>query len=404
MKKLLFLTFNYPYGRFNPSDQCTVRIMEDLALSGKYEVHCVSYRGEKKNYKSIEGVRMKLLPFREKVHNYPKWLIRLILILKMPIYPRTSLTVHKKFCHECKAIVTKENYDLVIAQCYPMSSALTGVWLKQRGYITHLMILFWDSIYGKIPRRVIPEGFALRRQRELEDKIAYYTDLLVSLYPLKSFHDEYSDIPNAQGKRVYLGIPSIKKPSVPKETMYNRVIQEDKINMLYSGTIFRSEYVSYLVNLLNASSVAERVNLIFFSRGVSDNEFQRLQKTFKGTIQFSGWIPLDDLLSLYPKVDVFVSFPGNPTAIRSKVFEYMSFGKPLMLLFDADNDVNVTTFSRYPAFIALDERKDTLDNLESIEHFIMQNTNNNVSFEEVEKLFPLDTVSSYVKMIDKLLL
>lgn len=39
MKKILFLSFSYPYGHFGPSDQCTMKIMDALVRTGKFEVH-----------------------------------------------------------------------------------------------------------------------------------------------------------------------------------------------------------------------------------------------------------------------------------------------------------------------------------------------------------------------------
>ena len=43
MKKILFLSFNYPYGEFGASTNSTVRIMKYLSNIDKYEIHCCSY-------------------------------------------------------------------------------------------------------------------------------------------------------------------------------------------------------------------------------------------------------------------------------------------------------------------------------------------------------------------------
>lgn len=402
MKKILFLTFNYPYGHFGPSDLCSTKIMDALVKTGKFEVHNVSYSGTKKSYADINGVHLHMLGFPEKQHKRPDWLIRLLLLLKTPIYPYTQPLISKKVYRACVPVLQKENFDLVIAQCNPEESLRVGVWLKKNNLANKLVVIFWDSIYGKLPRRVIPKRFALRRQYKSENEIAKYTDVLISLYPLRAFHEEYGDVPNAIGKREYLGIPSVIRPEFRGESNYKYVIKQDEINCLYSGTIFRREYVTYLVELLNRTTIAERINLIFFCRGVGETDFEECRKNFRGTIQSSGWIPLNDLLSLYPMVDYFLSFPGNPTAIRSKVYEYMSYGKPLILLYDDDNDVNVSTFSKYPACIALDERCAVDGNAKKIEPYIIDNKKMQIPFEDVEELFPRDTVSYYVKLIDKI--
>lgn len=402
MKKILFLTFEYPHGHFGASSQCSTRIVEAMARSSEFEVHNISYSGTKKNYRDIDGVQLHLLGYPERISKSPRWVIQLKLFLKIPFYPFTRLFNSLRLYHTCRAIVKADKYDLVIAQCNPEESVWVGTWLKKNGYAQRLMVIFWDNIYGRLPRRVIPEKFALRRQRKAENFIAKYADLLVSLYPLKTFHSEYGDVPNASGKRAYLGIPSIIKPNARGISSHANVIKEGKINMLYSGTIFRKEYVSYFVEMINHTSIAEKVNLIFFSRGVSNSDFEHLQKQFKGSIQFSGWIPLNDLLALYPSVDFFVSYPGVATAIRSKVYEYMSYGKPLVLLYDDDQDVNVSTFSCYPACLALDERRPAEDYAKIVEPYLLEKLHVSVPFEEVEKSFPDDTAEAYVRLIESL--
>lgn len=398
MKKILFLTFDYPFGHFGPSTQCTTKIMQALFQTGQYEIHNISYAGVKKNYADIEGIHIHKLGFPERLHHRPKWLIHLLLLIKLPIYPFTKYINCRRLYKACVPILQKERFELVVAQCNPEESVWAGTWLKKNGFADKLMIIFWDNIYGKVPRRVIPKRFALNRQRKAENFIAKYADTIVSLYPLMDFHKKYGDVSNAIGKRVYLGIPSITPPKHLQASKYSYVIQKNRINILYSGTIFRKEYVSYLVELFNYTNCAEKINLIFFSRGVSEEEFSVFKNNFKGTIQTNGWIPLEELLALYPSVDFFMSFPGNPTAICSKVFEYMSYGKPLLLIYDDDNDVNVATFSRYPFCHSIDKRKPAKNNSKAVEAYLAENTGKKIVFEEVERIFPYDTVSAYVDL------
>ena len=142
--------------------------------------------------------------------------------------------------------------------------------------------------------------------------------------------------------------------------------------------------------------------MIFFCRGVDESVFEECRKNFKGTIYSSGWIPIDDLLALYPKVNYFLSFPGNPTAIRSKVYEYMSYGKPLIILYDDDSDVNVRTFSRYPACLSIDERLKNSEQINEVENYLENTKECEINFEKVEELYPLDTVSAYTALIERI--
>lgn len=406
MKKILFLSFAYPYGHYNPSDQCSTRIMRALVDTGKYEVHnisCISKNDKPSSYPIIDGVTTHFLPFPEGKLFYTRWITHIRIFLLLPFYPIKHLWANWRYYRACKTFLKNTNYDLVIAQCNPEYSVIAGSLLKKNCYIDKLMVIFWDNFYGKLPRRFVPDSYAIRRQRKVESWIARYADSLVSLYPLKEFHEKYGDVNEAKGKRHYLGIPSIIQPTVNGESSYKDIIKEDMINILYSGTIFRAEYVKFLVHIMNETKYAKRINLIFFSRGVSESVFSELRASFKGTIHSSDWIPHKELLELYNHIDFFVSFPGLPSAIRSKVFEYMSYGKPLILLFDDVTDVNVTTFSRYPACLSVDDNTLTKDKVRAMESYLDEYRDKNIPFEQVLKLFPLDSARAYVDMIDILL-
>ena len=404
MKKILFLSCNYPYGLFGPSTLCTSRIMECLCQDENYEVHNISFpKNSKPSYSVLDKVHLhflKQIPSWKKRSRISSCIKNIISVLT---YPNNSPLVNRRFYRDCLKLIKGQQFDLVIAQCFPEKCVWAGTWLKEKGYIDQLMVIFWDNLYGKLPQRFIPKTYALRRQRKAEGHIAQQADLLISLYPIKVFHDQYGDLPEARNKRVYLGIPSISRPQQLPCSSYQNVLKAGMINMVFSGTIFRREYVSFLIDLFNLSSMSEKINLIFFARGVSDEDFKSFKRIFRGNIEYNGWIPINDLHALYPFADFFMSYPGNPSSICSKVYEYMSYGKPILLLYDTEQDVNVSTFSKYPAFMAIDIRKPARENIDAVDTFIITNQNCIIPFEETEKLFPNDSAAAYVQCIKEML-
>lgn len=400
MKKVLFLSFNYPEGGFGPSTLCTSRVMSELVNNNDCEVHCLSYdNGGKNTYPIIEGVIMHRVGIKPTRNPSSKFLIHLFSFLKIPLFPFNSLVNDYRHYKVCKRIIGDEKYDLVVAQYATEQSLISGVLLKKNHCIDNLMILFWDNIYGKLPRRVIPKRFAGRRQYKIENWMAKYADTLVSLYPIKSFHQEHGDVPNAKGKRLYLGIPSILRPKDLKSTDYQYLIKKDKINMVVSGTIFKKDYLLYFVELLNKSNFSQVINFIVFTRSISREEVSSLNDSFNGTIEAPGYIPVNELMAIYPQVDFFVSFPGAPTAICSRVYEYMSHGKPVILLYEDDMDVNVRIFAKYPYCESFDCRLPSDNHMLRFDEYLSSSKGITVPFERVEDLFQEDTASAYVKMI-----
>lgn len=407
MKRILFLSFAYPYGHFGPSDNCTVRIMDALVQAGKYEVFnisCAPSRANSKpNYKLIEGVNNIYLPFPEKFAHHSYFIEHLLLALKIPFYPLYDIHRIWKYYKACEAILKKEQFDLVVAQCAPQESVISAVLLKKYGYINKLMVLFWDNIYGKVPRLVIPKWFAIYRSRRVETWIARYANSLISPTPVKSFHELYGEVPTAKDKRVYLEHPSIMKRKFPVSSIIGTFLREDKMNVIYAGRIYFKEQLVYCVDMLNKTSIAEKINLILLTKGISGTDAEHLSNTFKGSMIISDWLPLDDLYALYARVDFCIAIPGYPTSVSSKIYEYMSFGKPILLFYTYDNDVTKLACQRYPYFNAINFRKNTDETSRQAEFFFTQHYGKTVPYEDVERLYPTATASAYVNCISKII-
>lgn len=358
------------------------------------EVHCISSSGVKETYDQIPDIILHPIDFSASTK---KNIFRYILYALM--FPIWNICDGYRLYKLCKYITTQTHFDLVVAQYHQEPSLLAGVWLRRKGLIKNLTVIFWDNLYGKTPRRFLPRWFSVPRLKRMENYVARHADALISLYPIKEYHYKHGDVSAAIGKRYYLGIPSIIPPATKINTIYRKVIDPNKINILYSGTIFRKSYVDYFVDVLNQTKYAEQINLIFFSRGVDNNVFEVVKQKFKGKIHTNDWIPLNELLSLYHDVDFFISFPGVPTAIRSKNYEYISYGKPIFILYDDDRDVNVSTFTKYPLSFAFDQRVPVATNAEAISIFIERTSNKIMEYDTIEALYPLDTASAYVQLL-----
>lgn len=404
MKRILFLSFAYPFGHYGPSDNCTVRIMEALALNGTNEIWNISYKPQNNNsqpnYKVVKGVNLLFLPFSENKTHHSFAIEHLLLLLKVPFYPLFSLRSLLKHYKACRALLDGRHFDLVVSQCAPQDSVISGTLLKRSGLISKHMVLFWDNIYGKMPRMLIPKWFARYRSRIVENWIARYSEKLVSPIPVKSFHDQFGDVKAAVGKRVYLGHPLINRPCTSGIPVKPGFVKTDKINIIYAGRLYCVDDIQYAIELLNSIPFAERINLVlFFYQMPSENERSRMRHGFKGTIVFSGRIPIDDLLCLYSQADVFLGFAGgNYSQVISKIYDYMCFGKPVVYFYKDDNDVNLREFAKYPLFTSIDIRL-SLSKNNSIKDFLALNLGRQVPFERVESLFPTATATAYVDQI-----
>lgn len=405
MKKILFLAYRYPFGTYNATTACSVKVMEALAQNPEYEVHCVSYKqgpDDKQPYSTIRNVRLHPISLKEPRKSRNKYMGYFQMALRIPLYPIYSLRRIYRHYLACKKICKKEKFDLVLGHYFSEECAFTGMLLKKFGVIGNYAVIFWDNMYGKEAARFIPQGFALRRKKKTENYLARYTDALISLYPIKAYHDKFGELPAAVGKRHYLGIPFVLPPQAPVQTSYLQVVKPGKINILYSGSIIKPEYIERFIDILNNYCGADNINLIFFSRGLSEEKFDSLRSKFRGTIQSPGYIPVRELLSVYTHVDAFISFPGDIHSICCKVYDYMSYGRPVLILFDSADDVNVETFSKYPLSHCLNINQDRGIINREIDTFIKTMIGKTIPFNQVKELFFSDTPEAYVDLISTL--
>ena len=406
MKKVLFLSFSYPYGHFGPSDNCTVRIMDALTRIGQYEVWNLSYKplndNSKPNYKVVEGVNLLYLPFSENRTHHSYAIEHLLLLLLIPLYPiyyPFSILRHRR---ECLKVLKNKKFDLVVSQCAPQESVFIGAIIKKRGIVDRHMVLFWDNIYGKFPLKVIPKWFALYRSRKLENWIAKHADRLVSPAPFKQFHDKYGEVECGVGKRVYLEHPSIMPPERNDTIPVERFVKENKINVLYAGKVYHKEQLAYCINLLGKTSIAERINLILLTRGLSETDLEEVIKGFKGNVVMYGWVPIDELNALYTKVNFCIAFSGYPSAVTSKVYECMCYGNPIIHFYEEEEDVTKVAISQYPLSMSVCVKKDFCDYINQIDNFIINSFDKRIDYCDVERQFPNATGAAYVKAIKEI--
>lgn len=405
MKKILFLSPAYPYGHLSPSYNCTVRIMDALVQTGNYEVYDISYRPRSEdsspNYKLVDGVKLIYLPYSEKLKKHSRFQQRVRAFLRIPIYPLDGILAIWQYYKFCKSVLKKEKFDLVISQFNPFEAVISGALLKRGGYINKHIVLSWDVIYGKNHNAIIPHWYALKRQRKVVKWIAPYTDKIVTIYSQKSYHEQYGDVSEAKDKRRYLGIPVIARTGITNVSSDIGLVKEGKINIIYAGSIYSESDLEYAVKLLNTSSRATQLNLILLCKDPSLPSLQEMIVGFKGSVQLAGWISVEELYSMYSKVNVLMSFSGKGAwGVPGKTYEFLCIGKPILHFYSHENDANLTLFAPYPLFKGINVNKSLDENRMVLDDFLSSSLGKNVKFEEVEKLFPFMAISAYMKLIE----
>lgn len=414
MKKILFLTRSYPDTLGSATILCMHRVLNCVANSGKFEVHTLSmrYPGEAEEEKIGNMMVHRFVPtlwvrMRNEFQKTGKHkrLARISEVITktvtIPIFPRTEPFSIKKYCRVARKLQKKVGFNLVVSEHHGLETLLTGsLMMKEFPGLKHIAVL-WDPLKGQMATVKLPKAYTDNRIAEIEDFVSRYSTLQISTLSMMAYHKEHGDI--AKDHRIYLDIPSILEPEAEVPTPYLSLLKTDGVIIVFSGLL--SEYyrdARPIIRLLNQCDYAERINLIFFSRGEKE-AIEAEAKEFKGAIVYHDYIPLSELHTLYRHADYLLNVSHiNANMVPSKIFEYMSYGKPIISTFVTDGDAAEKYVSQYSEGLCIDLKEAEQQNVNKLNAFLGKD-HVTVPFEEVKEQFKNNTPDVYLDVIDKIL-
>lgn len=414
MKKILFLTRSYPDTRGSASILCTQRVIKCVAASNRYSVHVLCYRfPEEKKDEQIGDVyvhrfnpslwmRMRNCFFVSRGY---KRLNRLFDVIQkfftIPSFPNIEPLTTRRFFSAAKQIHSVERFDMVVAEHHGLESLLTGCKLKRLfPELKHIAIM-WDPVKGQMATVKLPKAYTDRRINKTEKYVADYTTLQISTLSMKEYHDMHGDM--AADHRVYLDIPSILEPEAEVVSEYLDLIRKDSINIVFSGLL--SEYYRDalpIIRLLGKTNYGASINLLFFSRGEKE-AIEKESNSFEGSIVYHDYIPLSHLHTIYRHAEYLLNVSHiNANMVPSKIFEYMSYGKPIISTYVTDGDSAMKYITRYAEGLCLDLKEPESVNISKLNAFISR-VHKEVPFEEVKEHFKTNTPEVFLNAIDEII-
>lgn len=416
MKKILFLTKSYPDFRKSATVLCTHRVMEACSKCHDLEVHCIclQYPGEKLQ-ELVNNIHVSRIPqtfFENTKYKFSidassrsrklfHVLDRLQKICTIPLYPCISPLQLNKWKKYAKQYCKDNQFDVVITEHYGYNTLQTGLYLKKHIPSVNYIPLLWDPIDGQVITARLPSSFTKKRIHQMENEVGNVADMIISTVAMKAYYDTHED--TSEAKRRYLDIPSVIPPEDEVETSHLELLDKDHINIVFSGYIDSHRDINPILDVLNNYNQAKKLNVVFFSKGVTYKDETYWRDNFKGNITFHGYIPLPELHTIYRHADFLLNISSiNPNLIPSKIFEYMSFGKPIISAFQTDGDAAKRYLEKYPEACVIDLKMDMQHKVDATSGFL-ELDHEAVSFNEVARIYSDNTPGSYVETIREFL-
>lgn len=320
---------------------------------------------------------------------------KLQLLLTAASWPVISRSAIRRFKRTALRLCEKQKFDAVISVYTPIEALLAGAEVKKAYPDIRFYPYFLDSLafgYG-------PKYFSKEKTREIgldiEKKIFPLADKIIlmrsSEAEQRKYNSEFSD------KFCFLDIPMLKKCDSPAITANKG---KDKIKLLFVGSITASvRNPSSLIEAL-AKISDERLYCEFIGNIDCPQKFAVLKRSYGERLIFSPFIPHEQLIQSLSEADIMLNV-GNlvSTMVPSKIFEYMSYGKPIISTYEIDGEPSAEYLRDYPYALLLDGRESSETNAEKIKAFIGASLGKHTDYEELKESFVLNTPEEFVRRI-----
>lgn len=409
MKNVLVLT-----GRYKPNmsanSVCINNIIE-LLPRDKYSVTCICYEDYQKTedenvtvYKVSRGHIKSFIYKHEKEQNFflkillkaLKLVDKLLLLCHTPIWPWTDILYTKNVYKLADKLHKKICFNYVISVHMPLSSLIVGKKLKEKYPEICFVPYFLDSLSGGRPLSFFSDKWNLKKKLKWERKILPYADKIVVMEASRTHNEKYNSNWDYYKKFIYLDIPLLTQ--VKEIGRVNNVFNNGKINVVYTGTAnYPMRNIIYFINVVNEISKLSENKIVFHIIGQSNCE-----SLFNcPDIKYHLPVAHERLTEYLNSADIFINFGvKTPSAISGKIFEYMSYGKPIISTYSIENEACIPYLKKYPLALMVDENiEDYKFQAENIIKFIYNSIDKKVDVIEIRDIFKKNMPETFIDYV-----
>lgn len=314
-------------------------------------------------------------------------------------WPIVSPMTNRIFRNTALTLQKKNDYDVVVSIYTPIEALLAGYEVKKSFPSVKFIPYFLDSLSGGYGPKIFSKKSIIKRGLKIEKKLYSLADSIFLMKSSEEHQLKYNDQYDA--KMRFLDIPMFLSKSE------NKLLNGDKprplCKMLFVGSI--SSKIRNPKTLIDALLQVELQNFVCEFIGNIDciDEFSVLKVRMGERLIFTGFMDHNKLEEKIAEADILLNI-GNliPNMVPSKIFEYMSYLKPIISTYDISNEPSATYLRQYPLALLLSKDTPPKENAEKIAHFIRETHNAQLEYSMLEKQFYLNTPKAFADTLEKI--
>lgn len=419
MKKILFILGMY-LPRQSANGICCEQVVKKLVGNG-YDVTCIvndaigSLQQEELNgahiYRIKPRLSYRLLEISEIAPNslkskaiklFANFLNKVKNILFAPFWPLKSPLYTYRFYKMAKKLHKLHQYNAVVSVYTPIDSLLAGHYFKKKYPDIKFVPYFLDSLSGGHGPKIFSKKRIINVGKYWEKKTLSNADKVIVMKSSEKHHRQYNAKSDYYKKLVYLDIPLMSE--VNKVNADTKYFDNTKINIVYMGLIpypvRNPEFTLRIFGLLKT----ENVVLTFVGDNNCPDVFKKAQQVMGERLRLLGPVSHKTAREIGHQADFLINIGNNnPSMVSSKIFEYMSLGKPIISTYPIEDEPCIPYLKTYPASLLLNENDpDDMRTVKHIEEFICKYNKTEIDYETIKSEFFDNTPVAFVKQIDNL--
>lgn len=417
MGKILILT-SYYYPKPDANGVCTHEIAKSLVKSG-HSVHVVGYRriheNENEILDDIKISRVKI-PFFKRVKEYSElpenaryknllykvfeFSTRLNLLLHMPFYPITSFINIIRYFSKVDSLYQSNRYDLILTTFKPIDAIVAGILLKKKYNYTKLVLYILDSFPNSGGGKYLSKYKSEKKGWKWEQRIYPYSDLIINMKCHENYYIKNSNRYSIYANKMEFADFPLIKPSLDKEE-----VNFKNNEAIYTGNLdLNMRNPQYACKIFSTLQI-KNLSLNFYSAGNCEQIINEYKST-SSIIKQHGFVSHSESIDAIKKAKFLVNIGNNATdMVPSKLFEYISTGKPIIHFYYDENDSCLPYLSEYPLslIIKMDEAKIDKNRILVSEFIESHRFYEPMNIIEIESIFKKNTPKYTTQLIERIL-
>jgi len=340
MKNFLFLLDELPPTQ-SANGICADKVIDELLAAG-HKVSCICWGDQTKNGISIYKIKRKMfdravLRLSRKNNLLFKSILLLLRVFNriahvftLPWWPAESFETANRFYKKAVEVIEKDGITDVIAISYPGETliAMTKIKRKYKNGIRTIMYPLDVTLFGTRHGTGLEKTISKPLNKRFMIKCGKFADKILVLENARCHFDKTYP-PAFHEKFINVGIPLL----IPKKAVQYEKPDNNDIHIAFAGNLLTNvRDPSVFFRILDKLAEKTDGKIFFDLYGKCDKNIENSIKTQAHGFTFvdHGWVNEEELHQGLSKCDILANIGNNSTLIPSKLFVYLSYGKPII--------------------------------------------------------------------------